>query len=266
MLPEKKRILVVVRTYPTPAQKGIEVSCTAGITDDGRWIRLFPVPYRLLKSHQRFSKYQWIEVETKKASDPRPESHTISVESLNVASDILSTDGGWQARKNIIFPLKAHCLCCLKTERDRNYFPTLGVFRPKAIRRLVIEPDSPEWTQEQRERLGQLDMYRQAPSEELEKIPNKFKYEFRCEEDGCSGHSLMCTDWEMLESWRKWKQEYGDGWEAKFRERYEHDMIEEKETYFFVGTHSSYPQEWLIVGLFYPPRPARLPLFDGLTA
>jgi hypothetical protein len=33
----KKRVLITVRTYPTPAKKGIEVSCTAGITDDGKW-------------------------------------------------------------------------------------------------------------------------------------------------------------------------------------------------------------------------------------
>ena len=205
MLPEKKRILVVVRTYPTPAQKGVEVSCTAGITDDSKWIRLFPVPYRLLKPNQRFSKYQRIEVEATKASDPRPESYNIYVESLKVTSDRLSTDNAWRERQRIISPLQAHCLCCLKAERDKNHFPTLGFFRPKTIRRLLIEPDSPDWSQEQRERLSQLDMYRQAPAGELEKIPNKFKYDFHCEEDACSGHSLMCTDWEMLESWRKWK-------------------------------------------------------------
>ena len=55
-----KQVLIVVRTYPTPARKGIEVSCTAGITDDGQWIRLFPVPYRFLEADQRFRKYQTI--------------------------------------------------------------------------------------------------------------------------------------------------------------------------------------------------------------
>ena len=33
---EQKRVLVTVKTYPTPASKGAEVSCTAGITDDGK--------------------------------------------------------------------------------------------------------------------------------------------------------------------------------------------------------------------------------------
>ena len=58
---EKKKILVVVRTYPAPAKKGVEVSCTAGVTEDGQWIRIFPVPYRFLPADKRFGKYQWIE-------------------------------------------------------------------------------------------------------------------------------------------------------------------------------------------------------------
>ena len=74
--PERKRILVTVRTYPTPARKGVEVSCTGGITDRGDWIRLFPVPYRRMAPNQRFKKYQWIDVEVTKASDARPESFT----------------------------------------------------------------------------------------------------------------------------------------------------------------------------------------------
>jgi hypothetical protein len=262
---ENKRVLVTVRTYPTPALKGIEVSCTAGITDDGKWIRLFPVPYRFLNPDQRFRKYQWIEVEVRKArNDPRPESYNLSIESIQAKSDPLPTINDWQARKDIIFPLKAHCLCCLKNERDAKNHPTLGFFRPKLIQRIFIEPDTPTWTHEQLTRLHQIDLFRKAPQSELEKVPYKFKYEFICDETTCSGHTMMCTDWEMGESWRRWKQDYGDDWEAKFRQRYEQDMIHEFDTHFFVGTVSNHPSEWIIVGLFYPPRPAWLPLFDGV--
>jgi hypothetical protein len=44
----KKRVLITVRTYPVPSAKSIEASCTGGITGDGQWMRLFPVPYRLI--------------------------------------------------------------------------------------------------------------------------------------------------------------------------------------------------------------------------
>ena len=63
----KKRVLITVRTYPVPATKGVEVSCTAGVTHDGKWIRLFPLPYRLLEDERKFKKYQWIDVNVTRA-------------------------------------------------------------------------------------------------------------------------------------------------------------------------------------------------------
>ena len=67
----------------------------------------------------------------------------------------------------------------------------------------------------------------------------------------------MCTDWEMGQSYRKWKAQYGDGWEEKFRQRYESEMIEKYDTRFYVGTVHGHPHVWIIVGLFYPPRSRR---------
>ena len=74
---ETKKALIVVRTYPSPARKGVEVSCTAAITDKGEWLRLFPVPYRLLPHDQRFRKYQWVDISVTKAKDHRPESYKL---------------------------------------------------------------------------------------------------------------------------------------------------------------------------------------------
>ena len=63
----KQRVLITVRTYPTPSAKSVEASCTAGVTADGQWIRLFPISYRLMAEERQFKKWQWIEVETLKA-------------------------------------------------------------------------------------------------------------------------------------------------------------------------------------------------------
>jgi len=259
---EKKKALIVVRTYPTPAHTGMEVSCTAAITDDGQWLRLFPVPYRLLESDKRFRKYQWIEVEVTKASDPRPESHKILPQSIQILGDVLSTDHSWKARKQIIEPLKGHCLCCLKERRDAYGFPTLGIIKPKRIERLIIrKAKNPNWTPAQEAILSQGHLFEDAPKQELEKIPYTFMYKFFCDHSLCTGHELSCTDWEMGESWRQWKIKYENNWEEAFRAKYEKEMIEEKDLHFFVGTVNAHPQEWIIVGLFYPPKFAELPLF-----
>jgi hypothetical protein len=251
---ETKRALIVVRTYPTPAKSGVEISCTAAITDQGEWLRLFPVPYRLLPHDQRFRKYQWIEVITTKASkDSRPESHKIKPDSIKILSEPLSTKNNWAARKEVILPLKSHCLCCAEKERQLHAHPTLGIFRPHRIEKLIIGDDTPEWTDAQLGVLRQGHLFETGERQELEKIPHKFQYKFFCEHDSCTGHKLMCTDWEMSEAWRSWKVKYGDQWETKFREKFERGMIEDHDTHFFVGTLHQHPNRWIIVGLFYPP-------------
>ena len=68
----------------------------------------------------------------------------------------------------------------------------------------------------------------------------------------------------MAESWRRWKNEYGDKWESKFRQRYEAEMIGKYDTYFYVGTVHLHPQTWIIVGLFYPPK-TQPGLFNGTS-
>ena len=51
---EKKRVFITVKTYPNISDKYAELVCTAGILEDGTWIRLYPVPFRLLKKEQQF--------------------------------------------------------------------------------------------------------------------------------------------------------------------------------------------------------------------
>lgn len=260
---ETKKALVVVRTYPTPSKKGVEVSCTAAITENNKWLRLFPVPYRFLSEDQRFRKYQWVELHiTKATADPRPESYKLKQNGIRILTDPLPTANGWQSRKEIIYPLKSHCLCCLQKTYKDNPNPTLGIFRPKAIEELVIKPEDPNWTEGQLAALRQGLLFEKAPDTELEKVPFSFRYQFRCDESNCSGHKMICVDWELGQSWRSWKKQYGDDWEKKFRQRYETEMIHKNDTHFFVGTVHQHPGTWIIVGLFYPPRAGNLGLFE----
>lgn len=254
---ETKKALIVVRTYPTPATKGAEVSCTAAITEKGEWLRLFPVPWRYLSAEEQFRRYQWVELTVTKASDSRPESYKLKQNGIKILSEPLSTEKGWRARREIIEPLRAHCLCCLMKQRDAHKHPTLGIVRPKEIKKLIITTDSAEWTPAQLAILQQGHLFAEQPRERLEKIPFKFQYMFVCDEEDCPGHTMMCTDWEMAEAWRKWRSDYGENWEEKFRKRFEFEMIEKFDTHFFVGTIHQHPATWIIVGLFYPPKTAQ---------
>ena len=42
------RVLITVTTYPLPSRSHDELVCTAGILEDGSWIRIYPVPFKFL--------------------------------------------------------------------------------------------------------------------------------------------------------------------------------------------------------------------------
>ncbi|MDP2952380.1 MAG: hypothetical protein Q8O76_03590, partial [Chloroflexota bacterium] len=225
------------------------------IIEGGRWIRLNPIPYRFHAQENRFRKYQYIEAEvTKATSDPRPESYNVNLDSIKPLSAPLPADNKWEARKAKVFPLRSQSLCALMAERDLHQHPTLGFFKPKAITRLRIDETSPEWTETELTKLRQYTMFSTAPKRELEKLPCTFTYEFTCDDLNCGSHSLSCTDWEMGQSYRKWKEQYGTEWEQKFRHKFETEMIERLDTHFYVGTIRHHPATWIIIGLFYPPK------------
>lgn len=73
----RERVLVTVKTYPTLSRKYGETVCTAGIREDGSWVRIYPVPFRRLGEAERYRKYDWIECDLhRRKADPRPESFT----------------------------------------------------------------------------------------------------------------------------------------------------------------------------------------------
>jgi hypothetical protein len=257
-----ERVFVVVKAYPNPAHKGTEVSCTAGITRDGRWIRLHPVPFRFLDQNKQFPKYAWIDASVQKSSDFRSESFNINPDSIKIINEIKS----WEARWDLIQPLQRHCLCCIKQEQKEqgNSAPTLGIIKPQ-IKRLHWKPCAPNWTLEERAILEQKSLgFSNEPREILEKVPFDFHYEFRCPENTCRGHDPKCLDWELYQSYRKWRRLYGDTeWQAKLCQKYEDWIINQRDTHFFVGTIKAHPHDWSIVGLYYPPRDPNMNLFKG---
>lgn len=243
----------MVKTYPVPAWNGVEVSCTAAVSENGRWLRLFPVPFRYLEEDKRFAKYQWIKVRIRRSSDFRPESYNIDPDSIELVSERpIPTDNKWEQRKKLLSPLMTRSICLLQQKQRSDGHPTLGIFKPKSIDRLIIEPAEAKWTAEEEAKLDQTDLFQKQPVFKLEKIPYKFSYEYTCNEEKCQGHRMMCSDWEMAQAYRAWRGRYGDEWEKPFRDKFEEQM-RVRDTHLYVGTVHQHPDSWIIVGLFYPP-------------
>lgn len=46
---ERMKVLITVKTYPIPSAKYDELVCTAGVREDGSFVRLYPINFRDLQ-------------------------------------------------------------------------------------------------------------------------------------------------------------------------------------------------------------------------
>ena len=100
----KTKLLVVVKTYPTLTTNYEESVCTAGITENSDWIRIYPVPFRKLSYSKQYKKYEWIEIDiVKNSSDFRPESfRPVTLDTDITILDFIDTKNKWQKRKDLV--------------------------------------------------------------------------------------------------------------------------------------------------------------------
>lgn len=252
----KERILVLVKTYPNLSKKYLETVCVAGITDKNEWRRLYPIPFRQLPYGKRFRKFDWIEVETEKNSKEklgRKESYKIHPGTINIVGHIdTKKDKEWKERNKWLLPLKNKSLEELEKLKNKNK-TTLGLIRPRELIDFVRTPLSEcrEWERGLIEGTQQT-LFGDYKSP-LDKIPWKFSYIFRCDDDGCKGHDIMCEDWELLEAWRDWKSKYkadNELW-SKIRQRF-FEWMKTRNLHFIMGTESQFNKP-IIIGVYYPP-------------
>ncbi len=266
------KILVTVMTYPTLSDKHFETVCTAGFREDGSWIRIFPVPYRLLDQFDKnkYSKWQWIEadIEQTPTHDDRPESYHIKdIDSLKVL-DRLDVKGkpDWGLRKQWVFknkPLFDNMSEVIDLTK-RNQL-SLAVLKPTEIIDIQIEKED---LAKYRAKLAKIKATYKASKTQLtlfsnsneidfsfqfaEKIPFKFRYVFRSK-DGIV-RKLMIEDWELGALYRKYQDDNMavEKVLSKYRELIQRDI------FFFLGTSFQWqkkksPDPYLIIGVFYPP-------------
>ncbi|MEX2176437.1 MAG: hypothetical protein WD872_18885 [Pirellulaceae bacterium] len=254
---EKTKVLITVMTYPHPSRGYQELVCTAGVTESLEWVRLYPVDYRYRPTHQRFKKYQWIEVElsaTGAGNDRRKESRRPELDSIQLIGEPLSTKHEWQERRRIIDSMPHSTLNQWKAgyERDKT---SLGIVRPAQVLDMEIrEAEEPDWKPEWKRLFQQQTLF--GPSQKpLRKLPYSFHYVFQCE-DSDKPHTAMCEDWELGALFLKESARLGSDEAAaeSVRSKFLTELCgPKKNTRFFMGTHFPY-NVWLVLGVFWPPK------------
>jgi hypothetical protein len=272
-----RKVFITVKTYPTLSKKYDELVCTAGILDDGSWVRVYPLPFRKLEYENRYKKYQWMELPLiKNESDPRPESYKITdIEQVKLLGEPVGTDRAWAERKDVIFEKnEVYSDLRLLIEKANNNELSIAIFKPAEIRELVITETDREWSRDSlellKEKARQLSLFQ--TEEELkreflivDKLPYKFSYRFR----DCHGteSTLMIEDWEIgMLYWNCLKQTGGNEPEAleQVTRKYM-DEFSRKDLHLFLGTtrqfHGWAKNPFVIIGVFYPPIDSQMPLF-----
>jgi hypothetical protein len=250
-----EELLILTKTYPSPSAKYRETTCVAAVTRQGEMRRLFPVPYRLLEGTAQFKKWEWIHARVvKPEKDHRPESYRIDADSIERSDNVIKTKAGdWSDRLKWIENHVVEGFASLELRRQQSG-RTLGFIRPvKLLGLKITRVSKADWTEEDKIKLSQdglFDSHQIKARPPLRKLPYDFHYQYVCA-DGEQTHKL--TDWEVGALYWKCVQAYGPKWESKFRQRLELEF-RDKDLHFLMGTIHRFPDQWLIVGLVYPPR------------
>ena len=271
------RVFILVKTYPTPSAAHSETVCTAGITEDGHWIRLYPVPHRLLPDGSQYGKWQWIDVTiSDKASnnDPRLESHKVDIFSIK-AGDLLNSqhDRDWKRRRALLEHLPHSTIRELEAahqaDKDaKRPWRSLGMVRPVKILNLTWEAEEDrEWTVEQVGKLSQTNLFARDDIQKLKKVPYKFRITYTCS-DHPTPYIMMIEDWEigMLYFNCVWGGDTDAQALEKVKVKYLGDVLnqDKRDVRLLVGTRGVHPN-WLIIGVYNPrkdPNAGQQSLFD----
>jgi hypothetical protein len=255
------------------SRKYDELVCTAGITDEGKWVRLYPVPFRKLDLEQRYVKYQWLSIPLERnTADFRPESYRIknisAIEQKNKVAD-------WNMRRQIILentPVYTNMNHLI--EKAKNNELSLATLKPIKITNFIAEETERDWSKDKLERLASKTKQRNffQTYEEIKKefsivrkVPYKFSYQF-IDETG-KERKLMIEDWETgMLYWNCLKSSNDNEKSAieKVKQKYFNEFLE-KDIFLFLGTtkefHLISHNPFVIIGVFAPPVQKQKTLF-----
>ncbi|MDH4099503.1 MAG: hypothetical protein OEV28_02865 [Nitrospirota bacterium] len=271
----KERILITVKTYPTLSQKYGELVCTAGVREDGSWVRLYPIPFRLLDYEDRYKKFDWIETTlVKSAKDPRPESHhPVDHQNITILGNMDTRDNWRERRRLVLGKATVHTKLPLLIEAAHANNMSLAVFRPTRVLDFIWEEDERAWDTAKLEAMKSMadqgDLFVGADPKRMSRIFPKlpFKFSYRFTDADHRESELQVLDWEVGQLfWNCLKQANGNEAAAlvKVREKYYGDFSE-TDLHFFLGTTQQYhgwaTNPWVIIGVFPVPHDRRLELF-----
>lgn len=234
--------VVLVKALPHASTRHGETVCCAGIelTGQGGWLRLYPISFRHLDQAQKFGRWDIIRFTWRLPNDDRrEESRRVEHRTLEVLRNLRRGE-----RESFLATYEVNGLVPVFAANR-----TLALVRPREPRFVIERKTSVELDRERSQREAvhaQEDMFQLRHLVPLEPCPYRFKYAYRLDEGNREG---TCEDWETEATYFRWRCEYGEeralaDMRREFGERYPSEGMT-----FAMGTHSRFPDTWLIVGV-----------------
>jgi hypothetical protein len=232
--------IILIKASPQVGKKHGETVCCAGVNEKGKWVRLYPVTFRTLDQAKQFRRWDRIRFRWKKPEDDsRPESLRVDHESIEIIGELKQKE-----RLNFLSKLEVSSLSKVRADGG-----SLALLRPRDLK-FFIEQKSEEDLREEREKFkriaSQTDLFHTTQIIPYEPCPFLFKYSYVIDDGEREG---TCQDWETDATFYIWSRHYGEAAALKNMQRVFGEEYPKKGMVFAMGTHSLYPDTWLINGI-----------------
>jgi hypothetical protein len=244
--------VILVKAAPVIGSKHGETVCCAGLDLDGNWLRLFPVSFRVMEEATRFKRWDVVRFSWRKpTADDRIESRHINSQSLKII-------GNMKPRERANF-LDRRVVTSLNAERAAGR--SLALLKPE-IRRFLVERKAEAAVEAEQARIdafhNQADLFVPRPAVPRVACQFDFKYQYSTDDGAREG---TCQDWETTATFFRWRLLYGEQGAIDRMKQTFGEKMPERGLYFAMGTHSRYPDVWLINGLIQLARTEQASLF-----
>lgn len=234
---------ILVKAFPQHSDKYEETVCCAGVTDDQRLVRLYPITYRRLPKEHQFNRYDLIEaLVTRASNDVRPESFRVDHDSIRVVdrAKVLSDESKvrlWQP----------HIVASL-TDLQAQHTATgrsLGIIQPDPGSLKFFWRDAE--AEDQEDTRGMQASLFEAPLRPLKPPELTFFYRYT---SGGKEHTQSIQDWEVQAAYLSYLKQYGSRDEAlKMMQQEYGTNIPARNLHFIMGNMAKRQWQFIVIGL-----------------
>jgi hypothetical protein len=231
--------VIIIKAAPQVGKRHGETVCCAAIDLHGNWMRLYPISFRTLDQGQKFKRWDRVRFKYRTPPDDhRTESRRVEQQSIEIVGQLKPAEREKFLGRSVVTGL----------DKERQSGRSLALLKPE-ITKFWIDPKPEDELRDERDQFraakDQADMFMKAVLP-YEPCPFQFRYRYHTDDGIREG---TCQDWEIEATYYKWARVYGQTQALqKISQTFGIDLPR-KGVLFAMGTHSRWPETWLINGV-----------------